>query len=343
MCEPPVKIQRTMNNHRSRDADSTQCHRSIVMFAATPVEELDIVGPWEVFATANSVRGDKGKAYDLQLVTTARDESFRGDSGLTLSATRNLDEVAGNIDTLMVPGGTGPRSVCDATNLAWLRSAAARARRVASVCTGAFLLAQAGLLDGRRATTHWMFARDLARRYPRIRVDADPIYIRDGNVYTSAGVTAGMDLALALVEEDLGNNVALEVARRLVLFARRPGGQAQFSALLAAQASDNKAVRELLVWISEHLRSNLSVESMAARVAMSSRNFARVFLRETRMTPAHFVERMRIEAACRNLEATDEGLEAIAARAGFGSAEVMRRAFRRHLGLSPNLCRQRLS
>jgi transcriptional regulator GlxA family with amidase domain len=225
----------------------------------------------------------------------------------------------------------------------WVRGVAKRARRVASVCTGAFILAEAGLLNGKRATTHWMFADKLGRQYPRVIVEPDHIYVRDGHVYTSAGVTAGMDLALALVEEDFGGTIALQVAQRLVLFLRRPGGQTQFSTLLSSQASENKPLHELQVWMAENLQEDLSINHLASRVAMSPRNFARAFVREVGVTPAHLTEQLRVEAARRELETTDRGLESVAARAGFGSAEVMRRAFQRCVGTSPSHYRERFS
>lgn len=317
--------------------------RYVVVLAVPPVEELDIVGPWEVFATTNNVLHDPRLAYQIELVTTSRKGSVIGDSGLTLSAMRHYRIVPGHIDTLIVPGGSGPVAAREAAVIDWFRATAKRVRRVASVCTGAFLLAQAGLLDGKRATTHWMFADELRRRYPRIAVDSDRIYTRDGHIYTSAGVTAGMDLALALVEEDFGSAIALQVAQRLVLFLRRPGGQAQFSTLLSSQASDNQPLRELQIWMAENLQQDLSVESLASRLAMSPRNFARAFVREIGVTPARLVERLRVEAARRELETTDHGLERIAAMAGFGSAEVMRRAFHRCVGTAPNLYRDRFS
>lgn len=315
----------------------------LVVLAVAPVEELDIIGPWEVFATANNIVRDPRPAYQIELVTTTQKGSFLGDSGLTLSAMRHYRAALGMVDTLIIPGGSGPIKTRDADVLEWVRSVAKKARRVVSVCTGAFLLAKAGLLNEKTATTHWMFADELRRHFPRVSVEPDQIYVRDGNVYTSAGVTAGMDLALALLEEDFGSRIALEVARRLVLFLRRPGGQAQFSVLLASQASENKPLRELQVWIAENLQRDLSVEYLASRVAMSPRNFARTFVRETGVTPAHLVEQLRVEAARRELELTEHGLESIAARTGFGSAEVMRRAFQRRLGISPHLYRERFS
>ena len=210
-----------------------------------------------------------------------------------------------------------------------------RSRRVASVCTGAFLLARAGLLDGRRATTHWASCADLAARYPAVKVEADPIFVRDGDVATSAGVTAGMDLALALVEEDLGRDVALEAARHLVVFLQRPGGQAQFSAQLAAQTADRAPLRQLQAWIPDHLDEDLSVPALARRACMSDRNFARAFRRETGRTPGAYVEAARVERARIALETGDLPVEAIARQVGFGTVETLRRAFRRQVGVSP--------
>jgi transcriptional regulator GlxA family with amidase domain len=209
------------------------------------------------------------------------------------------------------------------------------------VCTGAFVLAEAGLLDGRRATTHWEWCDALAARFPRVQVDRDPIFVRDGNVYTSAGVTAGMDLALALVEEDHGRALALEVARQMVLFLRRPGGQSQFSAALAAQSADREPLRDLQAWIAEDPGRDCSVPALARRVAMSPRNFARVFTREVGSTPGQFVERMRVEAARRRLEESADGVDNIASRCGFGTAETMRRAFLRTLRVPPSAYRSR--
>lgn len=317
--------------------------RRIVVLAVPPVEELDVVGPWDVFATANNALGPEGPHYALELVTTGPTLSFAGDTGLTLSATRHCRQLKGDIDTLIVPGGTGPQAMQKAAVRAWLRKVSRRARRIASVCTGAFLLADAGLLDGKRVTTHWRFAKELARRYPALIVEADRIYTQEGRFYTSAGVTAGMDLALALVEEDLGSAMALQVARTLVFFLRRPGGQNQFSALLSSPASGCKPLRELQVWCAQNLPQDLSVESLASRVAMSPRNFARVFVREFGATPAAFVENLRIDASRGFLETTPRGLKEIAASVGFHSAEVMRRAFQRNVGVSPERYRERFA
>jgi transcriptional regulator GlxA family with amidase domain len=320
-------------------ATSARGSRRIVLLAVPPVEELDIVGPWEVFTTANSaLRGKRG--YIVELVTTSRQRVLTGDSGLSLLARRRYNQLRGEVDTLIVPGGTGPQAMRDPAVLKWLRNMACKARRVVSICTGAFLLAEAGVLDGRTATTHWMYAHDFAQRYPKVSVEPDRIYVQDGRVYTSAGVTAGMDLSLALVEEDVGSAIALQAARALVLFLRRPGGQAQFSTLLASQASEYRPLRELQAWIAENVKADLSVEALASRVAMSPRNFARVFAKELGTTPAHFVETVRIEFARRELETTDRSLEEIAVLSGFTSGEVMRRAFLRCLGTSPGVYRE---
>jgi transcriptional regulator GlxA family with amidase domain len=242
----------------------------------------------------------------------------------------------------VVAGGRGVKAAVEDERLvAWLKAAAERSRRVTSVCTGAFLLAQAGLLEGRRVTTHWASCDELARRHPDVEVDSDPIFVRDGNLITSAGVTAGMDLALALVEEDLGRDVALATARWLVLFLKRPGGQAQFSAQLAAQVADREPLRELQEWLPDNLGEDLSVPALARRACMSERNFARAFRGETGMTPAAYVELARVESARIALETSNVSVETVARQAGFGTVETMRRAFRRRVGVSPNSYRGR--
>ncbi|MFL5908454.1 MAG: GlxA family transcriptional regulator, partial [Solirubrobacterales bacterium] len=215
------------------------------------------------------------------------------------------------------------------------RSASRRSRRVTSVCSGAFLLARAGLLEGRTVTTHWASTAELARRHPELRVDPNPIFVRDGNVWTSAGVTSGMDLSLALVEEDLGRDIAVEVARWLVLFLQRPGGQAQFSTHLSAQLAERQPLRELQAWIADNLDADLRVEALAERAAMSPRNFARFFHRETGITPAAYVEELRVERARQLLEESDESIELVSSRCGFGTPETMRRAFARRVGAAP--------
>jgi transcriptional regulator GlxA family with amidase domain len=262
-------------------------------------------------------------------------------SGLSLVADAAWRDVKGPIDTLVVAGGDCRALMEDRALLAWIRRVARHARRTTSVCTGAFLLAEAGLLDGRRATTHWGWVDELRRRYPAVAVDPDALFVSDGAIHTSAGVTAGMDLALALVEADLGRSLALDVARGLVLFLKRPGGQSQFSAHLAAQRADRGPLGDVPEWIVQHLDGDLSVETLAARAAMSPRNFARVFARELGVTPAKFVERARIEQARRALEDGELPLASVAEAAGFGSLERMRRTFHRHLRVVPQAYRNR--
>jgi transcriptional regulator GlxA family with amidase domain len=235
-----------------------------------------------------------------------------------------------------VAGGEGTAAaLADGALVRGVRRLAGRARRVTSVCSGAFLLAEAGLLDGRRVTTHWSAAGTLARRYPTVTVDARPIFVRDGHVWTSAGVTAGMDLALALVGDDHGPELARAVARWLVLYLQRPGGQAQFSAHLDGRLARRPSLQDLQTWMAEHLDQDLSVAALARRAAMSERHFARRFREETGVTPADHVEALRTEAACRLLETTDEAIAAVARCCGFGTVETMYRAFRRRHGTTP--------
>ena len=316
-----------------------QSSRRVVMGVFPGVQVLDVMGPMEIFGTATHIlaerRPDDPAPYALTLAAPSRGELLSS-SGLRIVADATFDDAHGPIDTLMVAGGVALPAPEQVKVMAqWLREAAPRARRVVGICTGAFFLAEAGLLDARRATTHWGACRNLGAQYPSTRVDPEPIFVKDGNVYTSAGVTAGMDLTLALVEEDLGREVALAVARRLVMFLIRPANQAQFSASLAGQASDRPRVREIQHWIVDHVRGALSVEALARRAAMSSRQFTRVFTDEVGMTPARYVERVRVDAARRALEQSALGLEEVAARCGFGSADVMRRAFTRLLQVSP--------
>ena len=247
----------------------------------------------------------------------------------------------GKIDTLLVAGGDAiEQNEMNPEAVRWLKRISGRIRRVGSVCTGAMLLARAGLLDGRRATTHWNWCQTLIKRAPRAGVDPDPIFVRDENVYTSAGVTAGMDLALALVEEDHGSHLALQVARNLVLYLRRPGGQSQFSAALSLQVTDRKPLRELEAWVLDNLHKPLTVPLLAQRVAMSPRNFARIFTKEMKTTPAKFVERLRVEAARRRLEESQNSMETIADECGFGNVNSMRNVFQRALRIAPGQYRR---
>jgi transcriptional regulator GlxA family with amidase domain len=307
--------------------------RTVVLVAFPGVQSLDLTGPSEVFSLATRAGAQPG--YALELVT-ADGRPFETSSGLTLTPTRALDGRRGPIDTLVVAGGQGVAGAMrDEALRDWLGSTARESRRVASVCTGAFLLAAAGLLDGRRATTHWEACDELARRFPSVSVDPDPIFVRDGHIYTSAGVTAGIDLALALVEEDCGRRRALEVARSMVVYMRRSGRQAQVSSGLAGQGSEPAGMRELLDWLPDHLDEALSVPSLAARAFMSERHFARVFAREVGVSPGAYVSRLRLERAQMLLDTTALQLQEIAARCGFGTVETLRRAYGRAYGHSP--------
>ncbi|HZI11143.1 MAG TPA: GlxA family transcriptional regulator [Myxococcus sp.] len=319
----------------------------VALLAFDDAQILDVTGPLEVFGrTSRWLREHRGATtdrYALELLGTSG-PLVRSSSGLRLAVDRVVPARGRGpaVDTLLIAGGRGVQGVAgDARVLAWVRGQAPRVRRLASVCTGAFVLAAAGLLDGRRAVTHWRECERLARLHPRVTVEPDPIFIRDGHVYTSAGVTAGMDLALALVEEDCGRDVALAVARELVLFLRRPGGQSQFSAQLSAQTAERQPLRELQAWMVDHPGEDLRIPELARRAAMSERHFRRAFTTEVGCPPARFVERVRVEAARRALEETADGVDAIASRLGFGTSESMRRAFLRVLRTSPTTYRER--
>jgi len=330
---------------------SDDCHvpsapksRQIAIVAYPGVQSLDVTGPLEVFTAARQlidVTGRRERGYDVRVLS--RDgKPLRTSSGLRIVPDARLSAAPSPIDTLIVAGGSGHAEAgADRALVDWIAKTSATARRTASVCTGAFLLARAGLLDGRRATTHWASADELQRQHPDVRVDAEPIFVRDGQIWTSAGVTAGMDLALALVEDDLDRDTALTIARHLVLFLRRPGNQSQFSATLAAQQAEREPLREIQRAVLEDIAGDHCVEAMAARAHMSPRHFARAFRAETGVTPARHVERVRLEAARRRLEDTSEPLAAIAAGCGFGTAETMRRAFLRTLHVGPAEYRHR--
>jgi transcriptional regulator GlxA family with amidase domain len=318
--------------------------RRVAILVYPGVQSLDLTGPLEVFAGARRLIEAAARpepTYEVQIVA-ARPDPLRCSSGLTITPDCTLPKGGPPIDTLLVAGGAGRRGLEDeAEILDWLAETSAGARRTASVCTGAFLLAAAGLLDGRRATTHWAYAAELQRRHPQVTVDPDPIYLRDGSIWTSAGVTAGMDLALALVEEDTDRELALTIARHLVLFLRRPGSQSQFSATLLAQQPARDPLREIQRLILEDVAGEHSVEALAARAHMSPRHLARTFRAETGVTPARYVERVRLEAARRRLEETVEPIGTVAQACGFGTAETMRRVFLRVLDVGPAEYRRR--
>jgi transcriptional regulator GlxA family with amidase domain len=270
------------------------------------------------------------------------DQPLMTASGLGIVGGRQWTEALTPIDTLLLVASAADLDSRIAPELlVWLRESADRVRRIGSVCSGAFALAAAGILDGRRATTHWRLADKLAQRYPQVSVDVDKIFVQDGNVWTSAGVSTGADLALAMVEEDHGHALALEIARHMVLFLRRPGGQSQFSSQLEAQAADLQPIRELIAWISDHLDADLSVPVLAKRAGMSDRNFSRVFSQQVGTTPARFVARLRLQAAKARLEATTQNVETIASQAGFGDGETLRRHLRSEMGATPRLYRAR--
>ena len=298
----------------------------VVFLAVPPVQILDVTGPFEVFARSG---------YPVALASL--DGGMVGSSsGLDLGPSTALADLAGPIDTLIIPGGDGAEAHnVEPRIVQWLATKAPSIRRVAAVCTGAFCLGAAGLLRGKRAVTHWQWCLDLQQRFPDVQVDSDRIFVRDGSVYTSAGVTAGIDLALALVEEDLGGEAALTVARDLVLYLRRQGGQSQYSTLLQAQAGGTRDFAALRTWMMDHLAEPLPVRRLAERVHMSPRHFARAFAVAMRQSPAQFVEALRLEVARREIERGRRSLKETAAVCGFGSEDVLRRAFQRRLGVTP--------
>ena len=318
--------------------------RTVVIVAYPGVQSLDVTGPFEVFAGARRAADAFGidDGYEVRLVS-ADAGPVTSESGLSLM-TGALPGRGTRIDTLLLPGGSGVGLARRSAGLVdWLRRTAPRARRVATVCSGTFLAAEAGLLDGRRVTTHWARAAELAADYPALTVDADPIYVRDGAVWSSAGVTAGIDLALALVEDDLGTDVAQLIARWLVMFLHRPGGQSQFATPVWVRRAVRSPVREAQSRVEAAPADDHRVRELASAAAMSERHFTRVFTAEVGETPSRFVERVRTEAARRDLESTGDTLDVIAARCGFGTAETLRRTFRRRLHTSPDAYRRRFA
>jgi transcriptional regulator GlxA family with amidase domain len=319
--------------------------RRILLLASPGTQILDVVGPFQIFDRATELFAGQHPGsppiYSVEVVSTSGETGLVTSCGLRIEAHRTFRRVRGEIDTLLVAGGGAIEN--DQTGkdvVQWVRGVARRVRRIGSVCTGAMLLARAGLLNGRKATTHWKWCEQLAGKYPRVKVDPNPIFVRDGNVYTSAGVTAGMDLALALVEEDHGSRLALGVARELVLYLRRAGGQSQFSSVLSLQFTDRNPLRELGAWVLDNLNKPLNNALLADRVAMSPRHFARVFSQEMHITPAKFVERIRIETARRRLEESQSSLDQIAEECGFTGVNAMRAVFQRMLKVSPGQYRQ---
>lgn len=326
-----------------------QSTRIVEVLAFPDVQLLDVAGPLQVFASANDLAREAHASPPYAPRVVAADGALVVSSaGLGLVTMPLPDPAETKIDTLIVAGGFGIyAAAADAALIAWLHARAARARRIVSVCTGAFLLGAAGLLDGRRAVTHWTRCAALAQRFPATRVEADPIFIQDGSVWTSAGITAGIDLALALLEQDLGHAAALAVARHLVVFLKRSGGQSQFSAALALQQThggSNGRFDALNAWAADHPAADLSVPALALRIGMSERSFVRRYRAETGTTPARAMERLRVEAARGLLaDAPHLPMKRVAARCGFGSEETMRRAFLRVLTTTPQNYRERFA
>ncbi len=318
--------------------------RKIVIYTFEDGMMLDVVGPADVFATAAQYVAYTEKApapYCVEVIANKAGPVTMS-NGVQLVAAKSFRDVKGPIDTLIFAGGTEmgiAEAETEAGLQAWIKRKADTVNRLASVCSGAFFLSRTGLLDGHRATTHWVACERLAQDHPKIDVIDDAIYVKSGDTYTSAGVSAGIDLALAMVEEDLGRDIAMQVARHLVLYLRRPGGQSQFSAQLAAQSTKTEKFDDLLTHIAEHPEDDLSVPALADQVAMSPRNFARLFRQQVGETPAKYVERARLDAARRRLEEDDDKIEAVAASTGFGTAETLRRTMKRHMATTPEAYR----
>lgn len=315
--------------------------KTIGLLAYEDMQALDLAGPLDAFGVANE--GAIGAPPYALCVIGLNTAAVRAENGLKVIPEHALED-APPLDTLLVPGGAGSRFIDgDARLMRWLRERAATTRRTVSVCTGAYVLAAAGLLDGRRVTTHWRFAQDLQRRHRAVKVEPDRLYLRDGPIATSGGLSAGMDLALALIEEDLGTAAALAVARHLVMYVKRPGNHAQFSAPLAAQSQGTGRMGALVDWLLAHLGDDVSIERMAERVSMSPRHFRRVFADTFDVTPARFVERLRLEKACLQLTQGRASIERIARAVGFNSADSFRRAFRARYGATPCEYRERFA
>ncbi|KHK61317.1 GlxA family transcriptional regulator [Pseudomonas frederiksbergensis] len=315
--------------------------KSVHVLAFANVQVLDVTGPLQVFASANDLaRGQGLPAPYAPTVVAAGGGAVMSSAGLALMAEPLPNESS---DTLLIAGGWGVYEAAeDPALVAWVKHQGMRSRRVASVCTGAFLLAASGWLDGRRVATHWTRCEQLARQHPKLQVEPNPIFIQDGPIWTSAGVTAGIDLALALVEEDLGRTMALEVARHLVVFLKRPGGQSQFSATLALQKRGGRFDR-LHAWIAENLTRDLGLSSLAAEAGMSERSFVRHYRAETGQTPARAVELIRVETARRLLADSAVPVKRVALQCGFGSEETLRRSFLRAVGVTPQAYRERFN
>jgi transcriptional regulator GlxA family with amidase domain len=318
--------------------------RRVVLLAYDDMNLLDLCGPLQALATASKRHAGGGPPLYDTIVASADGGLITTSAGLPVMtvAISTLDGVA--IDTLIVPGGCkGQQFYSPPALVSWIGQQASKVRRLCSVCTGAFLLAAAGQLEGKRAATHWEWVERLQQQHPGIDIDADKIFIKDGSVWTSAGVSAGIDLTLALIEEDYGHHIAIETARQLVMFIKRTGGQSQFSVPLAAQTQEGGRFDDLHVWVAAHLHENLTVERLAEQAGMTPRTFARSYAAQVGRTPARMVEAMRLEAACRALEKTGLPLKTIAANTGYVEEQNLRRVFQRHLGVSPGQYRSSFS
>jgi transcriptional regulator GlxA family with amidase domain len=314
--------------------------KHIALLAIPGVQMLDLAGPMDVFSEANTQLDDT-EAYKVTIVALTLDP-VTAQNGMRFIPDASIGSPIRSFDTILVAGSPGIGNYEQHPGLIdWIVESSRNVRRIGSICSGAFLLAHAGILNGRQATTHWEAAARLVEAFPRIKVDPNRIYIKDGPVYTSAGVTASMDLALALVDEDHGSDIAMRVARQLILFLKRPGGQTQFSIHTEVQVTEAGPVRDVHEWILGNLDEDLSVEALAAHVSMSSRNFARIFKRELGITPGDYVEAARVEAARRILEETDTPLKTVAALCGFSDQSGLRRAFMRRINVTPAEYRHR--
>lgn len=322
--------------------------KHIVILTPPNSSILDVAGPLEVFTKATDyILGYLNKnteTYTIHVLSCEKSKIVTTSSGLPIVCEGGIKSVNYKIDTILVSGiPNAPENMVSKEVLNWLNKLSGSVRRIGSICAGAFILAEAGILNGKRATTHWRVCDKLARCYPKVKVENDPIFVKDGNVYSSAGISTGMDLALAMVEEDFGKDVALAVARQLVLYLKRPGNQSQFSMILTHQKIDYQPIRDMQDWIMENLNEELSVEILAEKASMSPRNFARVFLRESGITPAKYIEKLRLETARRRLEETRLSLDEISNECGVGSAEALRRLFLRHMKTTPSDYRRSFS
>jgi transcriptional regulator GlxA family with amidase domain len=319
-------------------------HRHIAFLVMPNATLLDITGPYEAFSVAAQCLQASGKddvTYILHTLSLDRNKIVKTSSGLCLQCETSINALDYSIDTLFIPGiPESLKDMVDSKTLSWIKQQSTQVRRICSICTGAFILAEAAILDNRKVATHWKLCNRLAKDYPSLKVDRESIFIKDGHVYTSAGVSSGIDLALALIEEDFGRTLALDVARELVVYLKRPGNQAQFSVALKHQGVDYQPIQSIKDWLLEHLKDRITIEQLAEQALMSPRNFARVFVKETGITPAKYIEKLRLEAACRFLTETQLTLEAISCECGLTNIDNMRRLFIKHLKVTPSSYRQ---